>query len=148
MEKAKQETFKYFFADLLLEEIAEVEVERRKRSDVPPSRLTIKCNTREVDNFKIENVLDDYKTNLETFKPSKWKVKVNKRKGATIDITISVKDEYPPITLTHYQLRSSNLFQKYDPVTWALYPLSDKGKLLRAIHVQNSEEEKKQWQPW
>ena len=73
--------------------------------------------------------------------------------GETIDVTIRVKDEYNPIFLTHYALKSASDVPERDPKEWQLFAVSDSGEILANLHEQNDNKFEKwtsrwQWREW
>ena len=68
--------------------------------------------------------------------------------GETIDITIRVKDEYYPIFLTHYALKSAGDYQERDLKEWQLFAVSDSGEILANLHEQEDNEFEKWTSRW
>ena len=84
---------------------------------MPYDRLDIRCNRREIDFEKIEYLFDDREGGVASASGvSQWQAA--KLEARTIDITITVKDEYFPIIITHYALKSSSDAPERDPKRW------------------------------
>ena len=113
------------FIDFELDDIADDEVEKVKRCHVPAERLIIDCNRKDINGEYIDNLLDERESgdDLATGK-SKWTSNFESPGRTTLDITITVKDEYPPLTLTHYALKSADNLPEQDPSSWQLLPIS------------------------
>ena len=86
---------------------------------MPYDCLEITCNKTEIDEEKVHYLLDDKQNGVSSrFGLSKWEGPLE-NDGPT-EITITVKDGFKPITLTHYELKSSNDASRV-PSAWKLF---------------------------
>ena len=65
--------------------------------------------------------------------------------GNTIDITMTVKDDYYPIIVSHYALKSAGDAMEHDPRKWQLIAVSDSGEELAILHDQSHGYWSKRW---
>ena len=107
-----------FLNDVLENEVNEIVedlIEMDKRCFMPYNRLDIRCNRREIDFEKVDYLLDNSEFCVDSVTgTSQWQAPLDR----AIDITITVKDEYFPIIITHYALKSANDAPERDPKRW------------------------------
>ena len=85
---------------------------------VPYERLEIRCNKPEINGERVEFLFDDRQHGVNSGSgTSKW---LAPKDNIPTDITITVKDEFKPITLTHYAFKSANDAPGRDPAAWTL----------------------------
>ena len=95
-----------FIDDILEVDIVEEQVQKMFTDFVPYEHLEISCNKTEIDREKVEYLLDEKENGVPSdFGLSKWEGPLD---NVPTEITIKVKDEFKPITLTHYAFKSSN----------------------------------------
>ena len=110
---------------MLVEDIVEEEVEKVKRCHVPYERLDISCKSRAINKEEVHYLFDEKQKGVPSGSgTSKWLSKSESR-DKKLWIAITVKEEYPPLILTHYALKSANDAPNRDPKQWDLYYLED-----------------------
>ena len=106
---------------ILLDDIVDNEIEKVKRCPVPYDHLEISCNEPAVNGEEIHYLFDESEYGAPSGSgTSKWLSNMSKG-GKSLNIIISVKDEYSPIILTHYALKSANDALERDPKHWKLF---------------------------
>ena len=101
-------------------DVVEEQVERIFNEHVPYERLEIECNKPEINNERVEFLFDDKEHGVSSGSgTSKWLAPL--AQNPKTKITITVKDEFEPITLTHYAFKSANDASLRDPLEWGLY---------------------------
>ena len=123
-----------------------------KRCLVPYERLDISCNAESVNGEDIQNLFDEQEYKGPSEAISKWQSNLSKG-GKSLNITISVKDEYPPIILTHYALKSADGAPDRDPKHWKLFYFDEEDRFVpNHIHEQKDVAEqwngRWQWREW
>ena len=94
-------------------------MEKVKRCHVPAERLIIECNRKDINGERVDYLLDERESGAESVTGTcKWNSNFEIPGRSTLDITITLKDEYPPLTLTHYALKSANDEPDRDPSSW------------------------------
>ena len=119
MEKATIDT-PSLYLDKIIDELIEYEIEKKKRCLVPYERLSIECNRKESSKKKVEYLLDDEENRVGATDSgiSKWLAQFAHHEDSTLDLTITIKDQYPPLMLTHYAMKPANDNPKRDPRQW------------------------------
>ena len=89
---------------------------------VPYERLEIKCDKPEINRERVEFLFDDKEHGVSSGSgTSKWLAPLER---TATEISITVKDQFKPITLTHYAFKSANDAPERDPAVWDLYCLT------------------------
>ena len=119
-------------------EVVEEEIKKMKESHVPYEHLEITCNKTEINGEAVEFLFDDKETGVASGSgTSKWLAplqsnqnrpsRADRSDNSELAITITVKDQYSPIILTHYALKSANDAPDRDPKRWTLCRATDTG---------------------
>ena len=86
---------------------------------VPYERLEIKCNKPEINGERVDFLFDDKEHGVGSGSgTSKWLAPLE---TIPTEISITVKDEFEPITLTHYAFKSANDAPERDPAVWSVH---------------------------
>ena len=89
---------------------------------VPYEHLEISVNRDEINGEKVDYLFDEKESGVASGSgTSKMLVENNLSTVGPLAITITVKDEFKPIILTHYAIKSANDAEGRDPSAWALY---------------------------
>ena len=100
-------------------------MEKVKRCHVPYERLDISCRGKAINGEEVHYLFDEKQKGVPSGSgTSKWLSKLQ-APDMHAYITITVKEEYPPLILTHYAFKSANDEPSRDPSQWELYYLED-----------------------
>ena len=115
-------------------DIVEEQVKRMKGGPVNYERLEISVNRNEINDHKVDYLFDEKQVGVPsgegTFSEgvSKMSVPLHSDVEGDLKITITVKDEFKPIFLTHYAIKSANEEGKSDPKDWELFVICPRGE--------------------
>ena len=86
---------------------------------MPAERLIIVCNRKDINGERVDFLLDERENDADSVTGTcKWTSNFESPGETTLDITITLKDKYPPLTLTHYAIKSADNLPEQDPLSW------------------------------